>query len=141
MMPHLSREVELHILLELAPESWSSALFDVPPRTLPAGIMDARPILSQCLPELLHRSWHDVASLNFIVHRCPRSLHWKTLWTSHRAAQFVRRLQPDIIHVDNLSFRQSLVFWEWHDVPLILTMHDPEPHSVRGTGDAPSCAS
>src|SRR5262249_41811906 len=132
MIPDLGREVELHVLLEVAPEHWSIGLFDVKPRPLPAGVMAAAPVLRECLPAPLHRRWQNAASFNFIVHDGRRSLHPSTVWTSHQAARFVDRLQPDVIHLDNVQLRIALTLWEWRRIPMVLSMHDPEPHSGEG---------
>ncbi len=132
MIPELSRKVELHVLLELAPDTWSSALFDVPPRPLPSGIVPAAPVLRECLPAPLHRYWQNASSFNFVVHNCRRSLHPATAWTSHKAARFVCGLRPDVIHLDNVQLRMGLALWEWRRIPMVLTVHDPEPHSGEG---------
>ena len=129
MMPDLAREVELHVLLELAPEVWSRGLFDVAPRPLPTGIVPAAPVLRECLPQSLHRYWQTAASLHFIVHNCRRSLHPATVATSYEGARFVHRLRPDVIHMDNVSLRMGLMLWSWRKTPLVLSVHDPEAHS------------
>ena len=127
--PELSRHVELHLLLELAPDAWSSALFDVPPRPLPSGITPGDPVLRDSVPRAIRAHWEQAASFHLVVHTCRKSLHPRTWWMSLQAARFIRSLRPDVLHVDNWNMRFAPVVWMLRGIPLIITLHDPEPHS------------
>lgn len=129
LIPEMSRRVEFHLLLEISPEAWSSALFDVPRMSLQSGIVAGDPVLRDSFPARVRAHWQQSASFNLIVHDCPRSLHPRTLWTSHKAARFVDSMKPDIIHLDNVSLRMAPAMWELRGTPILLTLHDPEPHS------------
>jgi glycosyltransferase involved in cell wall biosynthesis len=43
--------------------------------------------------------------------------------------RFVRSLQPTVFHLDDVSLRLAWALPELRGVPLVLTLHDPEPHS------------
>jgi glycosyltransferase involved in cell wall biosynthesis len=127
--PELNRHVEFHLLLELAPDAWSSALFDVPPRPLPSGITPGDPVLHDCVPAAIRSHWQQTASFHLVVHNYPKSLHPRTWWVSLQAARFIRSLRPDVLHVDNWNMRLAPVVWMLRGIPLVITLHDPEPHS------------
>jgi glycosyltransferase involved in cell wall biosynthesis len=125
----MSKRVELHLILELSPESWNSALFDVPPMKLPSGIMPADPVLANCFPEGVRQYWQRCASFNLVIHDCPRALHPATWQMSRKAVQFIRELKPDVLHLDDVSLRLVLSIQGLGKMPIVLTLHDPEPHS------------
>jgi glycosyltransferase involved in cell wall biosynthesis len=128
----MSRRVELHLLLELTPESWANALFDVTPKTLPAGILPAKPILKDYFPPGVVKYWEETASFNLIVYNCPQSIHPSTFWVSHIGTQFIRSLKPDLVHLDDISLRLPWVLFELRRIPIVLNLHDPEPHAGEG---------
>ena len=129
LTPEMNRRTEFHLLLELSPEAWSSALFDVPPRHLPGGIVAGDAVLRDSVPPSIRAYWQRAASFHLIVHDCRRSLHPQTWWRSLQAARFIRALRPDVLHLDNLSLRLAPLLWSLRHIPMVLTLHDPEPHS------------
>jgi glycosyltransferase involved in cell wall biosynthesis len=129
LTPEMSRRTEFHLLLELSPEAWSSALFDVPPQRLPSGIQPGDAALRDTVPPTIRSHWQRSSSFHVVVHNCPRSLHPRTWWVSLQAARFIRSLRPDVLHLDNSSLRMAPALWLLRDIPMVLTLHDPEPHS------------
>ena len=129
LVPEMNRRTEFHLLLELSPEAWSSALFDVPPRHLPGGIVPGDAVLRDSVPPSIRAYWQRATSFHLIVHDCRRSVHPRTWWRSLQAARFIRALRPDVLHLDNLSLRLAPLLWSLRHIPMVLTLHDPEPHS------------
>lgn len=125
----ISRLVELHLLLELSPEAWRTGLLDAAPKELPTGIVPADPVLKGCFPAGVRAYWKDVASFNLVVHNSRRSIHPRTWWTSHGAAGFIRSLNPHVLHLDDVSLRLAWALLELGNLPTVLSIHDPEPHS------------
>ncbi len=128
----MHRHLDFHLLLEMSPEAWSSALFDVAPRALPRGITDGDAALRDCVPASIRACWQQAKSFDLVVHDFPKALHPRTWSTSLRAARFIRALQPDVLHLDNYSLRLAPLLWLLRDIPMVLTLHDPEPHSGEG---------
>jgi glycosyltransferase involved in cell wall biosynthesis len=96
----MSRLTEFHLLLELEPRAWS-AMFASAPAIHESGILPADPILS---------------------------LHPASLPVSHAAIRFVRELEPDVLHFDDVSLRMVLNYPELPPIDF-LSVHDPEVHS------------
>ncbi|MFQ6104434.1 MAG: glycosyltransferase family 4 protein [Candidatus Glassbacteria bacterium] len=125
----LSQLVELHLVLELSPEMWKSSLFDLAPRSLPTGVIRADSVFQSCFPAGVRRYWQDCANFFLVVHNCSRTIHPRTWWVSHKATKFIRSLKPDIIHLDDVSPRMASSVSELGNIPVVLTIHDPERHS------------
>jgi glycosyltransferase involved in cell wall biosynthesis len=121
----------VHLLLELSPGSWRSAMFDMQYVALPAGVLSADAVLSSHFPAQVRAYWSTIASFNLVLHNSKRTLHPAAWWTSHQAMRFIRELKPDILHLDDpdTSLRLALDIFEIGRIPLVLNVHDPIPHS------------
>lgn len=131
-MRALSAIVDLHLVLELSPESWRQSFFDLPPRRLPRGILEASGLLREALPESVHPYVAALKSAHLAVFDHRRSLHPRTVMTSQAVARFIRRLRPDVVHLDDSSIRLGWGAWQLGRVPVVMTVHDPLPHSGAG---------
>jgi len=125
----MSRRVELHVLLEVAPEAWQRGFFELEPRGLPAGLVPADPILREGYPPGVRAYWKDAASFNLVVHTCRRSIHPAAWAVSRRAARFIRNVKPDLLHLDDVSLRLGWAIPQFGKIPICLSLHDAEPHS------------
>ena len=129
----LSRTAEVHLLLEVAPESWRSASFDLEPLDLAPGLHPADPILSARFPERARAYWRDLTSFTLVVHARRRAVHPGSIRVTHEAVQYIERLDPDIIHVDDPDVSPRLALgirthvWR-RRIPIVLSVHDPHPH-------------
>lgn len=126
----LARRAEVHLLMELAPTAWRTAFFDVPQRQLSDGLVEADAVVGEALPAPVREYWRQAASFHFVVHNQRRSFHPGSWGTSRRALEFVAASRPDILHVDDVdvSPRLALALPGAIPAPLVLSVHDPEPH-------------
>ena len=130
LIRELSHRVELHVLLELSPQNWQSSLFDVTLKKLPSGIVSAEPLLSECFPPGVRLHWENAASFNLVVYNWHRGIaHPATWWVNHKTARFVRALKPALIHFEGVSLRLFWLQLELRRIPVVLSIHDAEPHS------------
>lgn len=131
LVRELSRRADVDLLLELAPEAWQTAGFDVRHRELPAGIVPGDDVLKDAFPEGIRRYWQSAASFNLVVHRSRRSLHPDSWRISCRVLKFTANRGADILHVDDVdvSPRLALALPTFSRVPVMITVHDPEPHT------------
>jgi glycosyltransferase involved in cell wall biosynthesis len=135
---HITRElgsrVELHLLIEVGPAAWQTAAFDASRRQLDAGLVDADPILQHVFPPSVREYWRPAASVQLVVHDQPRSIHPASFRVGRAVMRFVRQLQPDVVHVDDtdVSLRLALVASGFDDLPVVVSVHDPTPHSGEG---------
>ena len=127
----ISLRADFHLLLELSPSSWERAMFDMRRVALCSGVQPANSTISRHFAPQISEYWSNVSSFNLVVHTSRRSIHPASWWTSHLAMRFIRDLKPDILHVDDpdMSVRLALNNVELGQLPLILNVHDPSPHS------------
>ncbi len=125
----LSRKAELHLLLEVAPESWKSGNLNMASPGLRGGIHPAEPILRTAFPDAVRQFWQDTASFNLVVHASTRGLHPATWRVGFEAGRHIHALHPDVVHLDDISLRLlgSMPFLA--RVPLVVSIHDAEAHS------------
>jgi glycosyltransferase involved in cell wall biosynthesis len=125
----LSRTNEVHLVLELSPEGWSSSLFDVPPIVLPAGITAADPVIRSYFPSPVAKCWQNTASFSLAVYNHRKSTHPVTWRTSWKIAGYLRSLAPEILHIDHMSLRFAWGTTRLREIRTVLSVHDPESHS------------
>ncbi len=125
----LSRMLELHVLLQISPEARRSNLFDLGSRELSAGIKAAEPILLSCFPAGVEAYWRHTASFNLVVYDCTKSLHPATWKVSYHAVGFIQELQPDLVHINDVSLRLAWAMRELRRDHVVVDVHDPTPHA------------
>ena len=131
LVRELSRTAEVHLVLELSPGAWQTAAFDVGERQLPAGLVSGDDVLRDIFPEGVRRYWQSAAGFHLAVHRARRSLHPASWTISRRVLRFAAELGCDLLHIDDVdvSPRLALALPGSKRRPVVITVHDPEPHS------------
>lgn len=131
LVKELSRHIQIHLLLELSPGAWQTAGFDLSRRSLGAGLIPADEVLSDAFPAGVRNYWQPVASFHLVVHPSRRSLHLSSWNVSRRVLRFAAECGADVLHVDDVdvSPRLALALPTLRRLPLVITVHDPEPHS------------
>lgn len=127
----LARSAEVHLLLEVAPSAWRLAGFDAAARRLPAGLVPADDVLIDAFPSAVRAYWAGAASFHLVAHPERRSLHPSTVRIGRRVLDFVRAIGADVLHIDDVdvSPRLPLALPFARDLPIVLSVHDPVPHS------------
>lgn len=131
LIQELGRRVELHVLLELGPAAWQTAGFDLTRRPLTAGLMPAQAVLADAFPPGVGAYWEAAATFHLVVHSSARSFHPSSWALSRRALAFARAVDAEVLHVDDVdvSPRLALALPASVHPPLVLSVHDPQPHS------------
>lgn len=125
----MSEKIDLHVILEVAPESRKSTIIDISNVSLPSGVQPAESFLERMFPANVLSYWKRVKSTHMVVYNQARSTHPETLFRGWQVAQLIHQIKPDLIHFDDISFRASFGTIFYHDIPMIVGVHDPEPHS------------
>ena len=103
------------------------------PEELPPGLVPAAPVLS-AFPAPLHACWTGAASAQLAVFGGKNALHPASWQSSLAVIRFIRRLKPDVIHFETTSGRLAWTLpWLRRIAPLVVTVHDPTPHSGEGS--------
>lgn len=127
----LSANSEVHLLLEVSPSAWRLGAFDVEPQALPAGLVPADEVIGPSFPPAVRARWSNIASFHLVSHRVGRSLHPASLRVNAQVIRFLRRVGVDVLHLDDpdLSLRLALSRRSLAKIPVVLSVHDPVPHS------------
>jgi glycosyltransferase involved in cell wall biosynthesis len=129
MVRELSQAHEVHLVLQVSPESWSSGMLDARPQELSAGIVPADTILRPHFPASIVQYWENTASFSLAVFDNRKTIQPATLRTSHLVAAHIRDLAPDVLHVEEAFLRMAWGIRRLRRIPIILNVHDPEAHS------------
>ena len=128
------KSMRLHVMVELSPQGWSSGVFD-PPRTLPAGVMRVnKAMLDDMLPRGMRKHCDGLASFHLAVHKLPRPFSPASLRVASQAAIAIRRLKPDLLHMDGVSSKSAILPLTLRNIPFVLSIHDSEIHSGESRG-------
>jgi glycosyltransferase involved in cell wall biosynthesis len=127
----MSRSTEFHLVLELSPGAWQRGIFEVAEQDLPEGVLPGFPLFHKHFPPGVLRYLDDVASFHIVSHRSPKSVHPRTHMVNRKVARFIRKLNPDVLHLEDVdtSMRLSFILWQLAHIPTVLNVHDPTPHS------------
>jgi glycosyltransferase involved in cell wall biosynthesis len=127
---HFAREMakrcELHVVLELTPRSLGSLLATAP-SGLPAGVIDADPVLAPLFPPGVRAYWSGTRSFRLAVFPNPRTVHPASVPAARGVLDEIDRLEPDVVHVDDGSLRLAMAA-PWLPPIDLLNVHDPIPH-------------
>ncbi|MDD1678146.1 MAG: hypothetical protein LUO93_03045, partial [Methanomicrobiales archaeon] len=123
-----SRLVELHVLLQIHPGAWKSNMFDLAPMALPTGVLPAQPVLER-LPAGVQACFAPAASVQLAVFAGQTSVSPANWAAAYRAARAISTIRPDVLHLEGTTGRIVSGFPVLRRLPLVLTIHDPLPHS------------
>jgi glycosyltransferase involved in cell wall biosynthesis len=131
LVRELSDDADVHLVLEVSPGAWQTAGFDLAERRLPAGLVPGDEVLRDAFPAGVRSYWQSAASFHLAVHHTRRSLHPASWTISRRVLAYAADIGCDVLHVDDVdvSPRLALALPGAHTPPLVISVHDPEPHS------------
>ena len=134
LVKELSSRAEVHLLVELGPEAWKTAAFDISKPDLEGGLLPANEVVASAFPAAVSSYWRDVASFHLVVHTSKLSLHPASWNRSREVMRFAQSLKVDILHIDDLdvSPRLALALAQDWAIPIALNVHDPQPHEGEG---------
>ncbi|MFV0268564.1 MAG: glycosyltransferase family 4 protein [Draconibacterium sp.] len=124
----LAKQVELHLIIEIAPESRQSSIFDLGDMKLPTGLIDGIELFRTNFPILFSSYLTNCKNITLVIHNCPKSFHPATWRVNLKAMSFCRKLIPDIIHFDGIVPRTLAGIWSLRKIPLVCSIHDPVRH-------------
>ena len=124
----ISQFVDLHLIIEIAPENWQSSLFDLNRKKMKDGVINGIPFFKKFYPDIYDRYLKKCCSMILVNYNHPKSVHPTTFKVTLKAFRFFLSLAPDIIHFDDISLRTVLGIWRLRNLPILLSIHDPHSH-------------
>lgn len=125
----IKNDVELHLVIELAPESRNSTVVNVDKIDHFNTLEPVEKVLDYVKWLQLSPYFSGVASVQFLIHKHKKSLSFKSLLVARTAGKWIKKLKPDIIHFDTISLRAIGLFPFILFIKSFITIHDPVPHS------------
>ncbi|MCX2740980.1 glycosyltransferase [Pontibacter anaerobius] len=121
--------IELHVIIEIAPESKTSTIIKVNDLSSYSILEDCEVILGEHQWLLIKKYFHGVASVKFIVHKDKRSLSISSLRVASVLGKYIKNIKAEVIHFDTVSVRSIGLYPYIFDLKVFITVHDPIPHS------------
>jgi glycosyltransferase involved in cell wall biosynthesis len=126
----LKGHVELHVVIEIAPTSKSSTILNIADLPEKPVLMLANELLNAESYQKMKPYLQGVASVYFIVHPHDNGMSFSTWKASRLVLKHVRKIEPDVIHIDAKSLRFiSMAPYLYFFKRVFTTIHDPMPHS------------
>ena len=121
--------VDIHLLIELAPESKISTIISVDNLDGFAAVEPIENVLEKSIYEQLKPYFKNLASVHFVMHTSIGSYSIQSILTATKVGKWINVLQPDIIHFDTISSRTIGLFPYIRKRKVFITIHDPIAHS------------
>jgi glycosyltransferase involved in cell wall biosynthesis len=98
---------------------------------MPPGLVPGDECLGDAVPDAVRAYWQAAASFHLVVHPSRRSLHAASWMVSRQVFRFAAERRADVLHIDDVdvSPRLSIALPFASTPPIVLSAHDPEPHS------------
>jgi glycosyltransferase involved in cell wall biosynthesis len=125
----ISPLVDMEMIMQITRNSWRSSIFEKHPVELLPDLSPADPIMNE-FPPHLRESWKAVKVFKLASFPGSSGINPGSIRTGLSVLQYAAKYKPDIIHLETTSGRLlwTLLFLR-KMAPLIITVHDPHPHS------------
>ena len=128
----LKRHVDLHVLIEITPRSKISNIIKVDNLPASQSIIGISELVKKENYKYLESYFDGCASANFIVHTHESGSSFSTIKISYIVWKYIKRIRPDIIHIEAMSLRSlGLVPFLFSRKKIFITIHDVIPHSSK----------
>jgi glycosyltransferase involved in cell wall biosynthesis len=121
--------VDIHLLIELAPESKKSTIISVDNLEGFAALEPVENVLESTIYDQLKPYLINLASVHFVMHTSNGGYSIQSILTATKVGKWIHTLQPDIIHFDTISSRTIGLFPYIRKRKVFITIHDPVAHS------------
>jgi glycosyltransferase involved in cell wall biosynthesis len=126
----LKKHVELHVIIEISPETKTSNIIDVEELPQEEVLISPSKLLKEKNYKMLEPYLEGTASANFLVYAHKRSFSFATVMVGMKVGRFIMGLNPDVIHFESFSQRSlGMIPFIFSLNKIFFTVHDPLPHS------------
>jgi|KBSMisStandDraft_5_1062788.scaffolds.fasta_scaffold00065_29 glycosyltransferase involved in cell wall biosynthesis len=128
----LKKEVELHVVIEIAPETKTGPITEVKELTSGPVLRPLNALLNQMEVDFFQSYFEGTASTQFIVHEHKKTFSYATFKVGNDVVKFCKKIKPDIIHFDSITPRAlgmlPYLFTKMAG-KIAVSLHDPVSHS------------
>ncbi len=125
----LKNHVDLHVLIEITPQSKVSNILEVDNLFSKHSIIGISELLKNQNQKSFKSYFDGCKSANFIIHTHKSGFSFSTVMVSYKVWKYIKKIQPDIIHLEAMSLRSlGIVPFLFSRKKFFLTIHDGIPH-------------
>jgi glycosyltransferase involved in cell wall biosynthesis len=125
----LKREHTLFVFIEVTEISKKSTILDIESLEGLNTLEPPERVLNDVQLQQFRSYFEGVAQVRFVIHRNKRSLTPKGFGNGFKLGLHLSKLKLDVWHFDNLSMRVLGLFPFVMRQPILITLHDPKPHT------------
>jgi glycosyltransferase involved in cell wall biosynthesis len=133
LLQSIINDVELHVIIEISPESATSNIIEVENLNNFNTIELPSIVLGIEKWNELSKHFIGVASVHFAVFKNKKSFSIASLSTVNSIATFIKNITPNAIHFDSITPRILGLLPYILNKKIFITVHDPLPHSGEGS--------
>ena len=133
LLQSIINDVELHVIIEISPESATSNIIDVENLNNFNTIEHPSIVLGIEKWNELSKHFIGAASVHFAVFKNKKSISLSTLSTVNSIATLINNITPNAIHFDSITPRILGLLPYIFNKKIFITVHDPLPHSGEGS--------
>ncbi|KIC94312.1 glycosyltransferase family 4 protein [Flavihumibacter solisilvae] len=130
----LKKHVELHVVIEVAPESKSGTIIEAQRLDFDHPLVDPAEVLSESGYQSLKPYFDGCASVKFVVHSYPKSFSIPSLKVARQLVKHIDRIRPGVIHFDTITHRSLGIvpyLYVKYFRKVVISIHDPVPHTAE----------
>jgi len=125
----LKRSVDLHVLIEVTPESRNKNILAIEQFPAHTTIIAASELIDTKNYDYLRPYFEGCASVNFVIHPHKTGFSLTTLQASWKAWQLIRKINPSVINIESFTLRSlALIPFLFSKKKKFIIIHDPVPH-------------
>lgn len=133
LLQSIINDVELHVIIEISPESATSNIIEVENLHNFNTIELPSIVLGIEKWNELSKHFIGVASVHFAVFKSKKSISIASLSTVNSIATLINTIKPNAIHFDSITPRVLGLLPYIFKKNIFITVHDPLPHSGEGS--------
>ena len=125
----IKNDFDIHFIIEITPDSLHSTVLDFQIEKICSGFNNIKDILTDNSFERLIDSFSGLKSIYIYYINSKKSVSLNSIIHSIELSAFIIALKPFVIHFDSASLRLMFSLPWLYNIPKVLTIHDPVPHS------------
>lgn len=125
----LRSEYEIHLVVELSPDSLKSTVIDIEQKMINNDFGDLMDILDTSTKSLVTPYFNGLKSIKYIFYPTTQILSLSNLKMAFKVLYYVKKEKIRTIHFDTISGRFMPVLPFLYNIKCIATIHDPIPHT------------
>jgi glycosyltransferase involved in cell wall biosynthesis len=122
-------DLDIHLIIEISKDSILSTVLEIDMHKIKSGFNDIYSITKDSNSPMLTSIFSNIKSVQVFYFSSRRTFNLHTLYQTLDLAAYMKALRPLTIHFDSTSLRAFGTNLILRGIRVIVTIHDPLPHS------------